>query len=88
MRSADEILAALKIVRPSWTPLDTFRTMCPKCSGLRSSGKRRRKPVLRVVIARTQISWRCSHCGWLGVARLDERISAPEDKEAITEAPA
>ena len=81
MRSADEILAALKIVRPSWTPLDTFRTMCPKCSGLRSSGKRRRKPVLRVVIARTQVSWRCSHCGWLGVARL-------EDKEAITEAPA
>ena len=80
-RTADEILASLKIARPAWrssdgTPLSTFWTLCPKCSAMRSSGRKRRKPCLRVVIMSTRVTWRCANCTWLGIAQIGQEEHA------------
>jgi hypothetical protein len=74
--TADEILASLKIARPTWrsgdgTPLSTFWTLCPKCSAMRSSGRKRRKPCLHVVIMSKRVTWRCANCTWLGIAQIE-----------------
>jgi predicted RNA-binding Zn-ribbon protein involved in translation (DUF1610 family) len=64
----NKIFEQLRIEPPASLP-DHFKTVCPKCSAVRTSGKRRRKPVLRVVIlpGHRGVRYRCFHCGWQGV---------------------